>query len=308
MIYLAPLEGYTDFIFRNAYSRHFNDIDIAVSPFISLTQGRYGISLAAQDVLPENNISMPVIPQLIGNDPDLFIQAARILEEWDYHSLNWNLGCPIKAIANKKRGSGLLPFPRLIREIFEKVIPAISQKLSVKLRLGWNDPDEIFNLIPVLNDFPLENITIHPRIGIQMYEGNINHEVFQKCIPLSKHEIIYNGDIFSLSDFSDLKNKYPGINKWMIGRGVLSNPLLPSVIKKGCCEGDKEMFHSFLLDLYQELNKYKSENFVLDRIKGYWKFFCKQFPEPMSVLARITHASSIQEITAVSECIIAGKK
>jgi tRNA-dihydrouridine synthase len=311
MIFLAPLQGYTDFIFRNVYSRYYKGIDIAVSPFISLTHGENGISKIAKDVLPVNNQSMQVIPQLLGNNLSHFIQAAKVLQDWGYDSLNWNLGCPVKNITRKKRGSGLLPYPDLIREILENVIPHISQRLSVKIRLGLNKTNEISRVIPVLNDFPLESIIIHPRIGIQMYEGNIYHEVLQNYLTQFKHEIIYNGDIFSFADFQAVKQKYPTIQKWMIGRGVFHNPLLPSIIKGNPLPSVEELnkiFLSFLLDLYNELQIYKQEIQVLNKIKDLWKLFCQRFSDSNTILNKIAHANSLEEITVTTKRIIEEEK
>jgi len=307
MIILAPLQGYTDFIFRNVYNRHYTGIDIAVSPFISLVHGEKGIPRIARDVLPENNHSMPVIPQILGNSPKHFIKMAEFIYKWGYKQINWNMGCPVKNVTRKKRGSGLLPFPELVREILEKVIPNIPQSLSVKIRLGLNKTDEIYQLIPVLNDFPLDNIIIHPRIGNQMYEGDIYHDVLKKCLPLIKHEIIYNGDIFSLADYQEIKNKYPTIKKWMIGRGVFYNPLLPAFIKGTpvpIVEKNDEHFLSFLLDLYKELQIFINNDRVIFKIKDLWKLFSKRFSEPDKVFNKIAHANTMEEITRITKMII----
>jgi tRNA-dihydrouridine synthase B len=311
MIFLAPLQGYTDFIFRNVYSRHYTGIDIAVSPFISLTDGKSGISRNAKDVLPVNNHAMPVIPQLLGNKPEQFIRMAKILDDWGYKTLNWNLGCPVKNVTRKKRGSGLLPYPKLIRELLEKIIPNISQRLSIKLRLGLNHTHEIYQLIPMLNDFPLENIIIHPRIGSQMYDGEIHHDVLQNCIPLFKHEIIYNGDIYTLDDFMYIKKKYPTIKKWMIGRGIFYNPLLSAIIKGKqlpSIEKNNELFLAFLLDLYKELLIYKSEDRAIYTIKDLWKHFSKRFTNENNVFNKISHAFTMEEITLNTKKIIAEEK
>jgi tRNA-dihydrouridine synthase B len=307
MILLAPLQGYTDFIFRNVYCRHYTGIDIAVSPFISLTHGKSKMSRTAKDVLPVNNHGMPVIPQLLGNNTEEFIYMAQVLFDWGYHILNWNLGCPVKNITRKKRGSGLLPYPELVREYLEKIIPNIPQHLSIKLRLGLNSTDEIYKLIPVLNDFPLENIIIHSRIGTQMYEGEVQHDVLQNCLPLLKHEIIYNGDIFTFADYQTIQKKYPTINKWMIGRGVFYNPLLPSLIKGKQLSDIKNInsiFLNFLLDLYKEMQIYLPESLVLDKIKDMWKFFSKRFSESEKVFDSIAHSHSIDEVIQLTQKII----
>lgn len=311
MILLAPLHGYTDFIFRNIYSRYYSGIDIAISPFISLVHGSKGIPRIAKDVTPLYNHGMPVIPQILGNNPEHFIQMAEFLNEWGYNHINWNLGCPVRNITRKKRGSGLLPYPEMTREILEKIIPNIPQRLSVKIRLGLNHGDEIYPLIPVLNDFPLDNIIIHPRIGRQMYEGKIHHHILQKCLPLFKHEIIYNGDIFNLADYQAIKKKYPTIQKWMIGRGVFYNPLLPEIIKGGKLhnkEKAKEIFSSFIFDLYHELLIYKSEKHVLNKTKDLWNFFSHQFSEQEKVFGLIAHASTLAEITTLTKKIIEEEK
>ncbi|NVO01774.1 MAG: tRNA-dihydrouridine synthase family protein [Bacteroidetes bacterium] len=303
MIILAPLHGYTDFIFRNVYSRHYQGIDTSMSPFISMTQGLKGYPIVAKDVNPINNHDMPVIPQLIGNNPEHFIQMADFLRGWDYNQLNWNLGCPMRNIARKKRGSGILPYPDLLREILEKTIPMISQKLSVKIRLGYKDTGEIFEIIKVLNDFPLENITIHPRIGIQMYEGEIHHEVLKEILPIFKHEVIYNGDIFSFEDFLKIKSQYPTIKKWMIGRGIFYNPMLPDKIKgKKIPDSNKarELFKLFILDLYGELQKYKPDQTVVNKIKDLWLLLKKNFVEEEKVFWIISHIHSVQEMKDIT--------
>ena len=258
MLLLAPMQTYTDFHFRNAYSRHYSGIDAAVSPFITLTNSAKGLAKKAIDVLPANNETMPVIPQILGNDAALFIEMAHVLGDWGYDKLNWNLGCPDKSIIRKKRGAGLLPYPDLLRELLEKTIPSVSQKLSVKIRLGVNNAEEIFKLVQVFNDCPLEYIIIHPRTARQMYNGVIHHDVMQECLRLFKHEIIYNGNIFSLDDFKHVRQLYPSINKWMIGRGVFYEPMLPSIIQDGKQISKEEAavkFLSFLLALYDESAK-----------------------------------------------------
>ena len=308
MIFLAPMQGYTDFIFRNVYSRYYTGVDIAVSPFISLIDGKTNVPRVAKDVLPANNRAMPVIPQILGNNPEQFIAMAKKLAEWGYNSLNWNMGCPVKNTTRKKRGSGLLPHPGLVREILEEIIPNIPQRLSVKVRLGLIDTDEIYQLIPVLNDFPLEYVVIHPRVGIQMYEGKVYHDVLTDCLPLLKQEVVYNGDIYTLADYRAVEKKYPSIQKWMIGRGVLYNPLLPAIIKgKQLPSNDEnvEIFLSFLLDLYSELQIYKNEEQLMPKVKDFWKLFSKRFVRADHVFSQISHTMSIDEVIVLTKKLIA---
>jgi tRNA-dihydrouridine synthase len=311
MIILAPLHGFTDFIFRNVYSRHYQGIDVAVSPFISLTQCEKINPRKAKDVLPANNSSMPVIPQILGKEPELFIQMAHFLQDLGYDELNWNLGCPVKSIANNKRGSGMLPHPELLRSILDKIIPAIGSQLSVKIRLGYYSADEIHQLIPVFNDYPLQNICIHPRIGTQMYEGEIQHEVLQAIIDDFKHEIIYNGDINSLDDFNNIQHRYPSIKKWMIGRGVFYNPLIPQQIKEGKVEKnvrDSEQFSFFINDLIHELRLYKTEAQTVNKMKDLWSLFSYGFEERISVFNQIIHVDNLHDMKTTINTIIETEK
>jgi len=311
MIILAPLHGFTDFIFRNVYSRHYEGIDFAVSPFISLSHCDRVNPRQAKDVLPANNDSMPVIPQILGKDADSFIQMAAFLKDWGYDHLNWNLGCPVKSIANKKRGSGLLPYPDLLRSILDAIIPCISQQLSLKIRLGYYSTDEIYKLIPVFNNYPLENICIHPRIGIQMYEGDVQHEILQSVIGAFKHEIVYNGDITSFEEFCSMQQKYPLVSKWMIGRGIFSNPLLPLHIKEGRVvenSNEKEQFRLFINDLIKELKIYKTESQTVNKMKDLWRLFSCGFENQTIVLNQIIHVQQLEEMIKISNRIIENEK
>ncbi len=303
-IILAPLHGFTEYAFRNVYARHFSGIDWAISPFVSLNTGEKINPRRVKDLFIENNHSVPIIPQILGNDPDLFIQMANYIYNMGYDEINWNLGCPIKKIANKKRGSGMLPYPDLLDELLGKIIPNIKNKLSVKIRLGYSSTYEVYKVMEVLNKYPLTNVCIHPRLGIQMYEGDLYLNVFNDIIKHTKHDIIYNGDINTLSDFSDKINNYPKINKWMIGRGIIHNPFLPQIIKnnyKYTHEEAVEKFYLFITDLLNELLLTKNELPTLYKMKDYWKYFCIRFVYSEKVFESITHTATIAELRDKTE-------
>ncbi len=188
---LAPMQGLTEAMFRRVYERCFpGAIALAVSPFLSLTHNissaRSGISREiVEDVLPENNEgSMPVIPQILGREPEEFVALCGALREMGYGEVNWNMGCPVRKVVGKRRGSGLLPHPDLVRQVLDRVVPAIGMRLSVKVRLGLKATDELFALIPVLNDYPLASVTIHPRLGRQQYTGQVDLDTFARALPL----------------------------------------------------------------------------------------------------------------------------
>lgn len=277
MIYLAPLQGLTNYIFRNSYHRFFDGIDIAVSPFVSLVDGKRVKKTHLKDILPENNTGMKVIPQILGYQPDQFLVMANDLHKLGYKSINWNLGCPVPAIARKKRGSGMLLYPDLIEETLNEIIPKISNRLSIKTRLGYFDNTEILKILPILNNFPLESITIHPRIGIQMYDGKLDLDTLKSCVNISKHKIIFSGDIVDYYSYKNIKDQFPEINDFMLGRGLLYNLFLPNKILQKENFSDKEKiktFSNFINYLFEEIkNTSTAEVHLLNKMKEYWKYF-----------------------------------
>ena len=231
---LAPMQGLTELLFRRAYHQVFpGALDYAVSPFLSLTHGNLtGALKKVDDVLPAlNEDSLPVVPQILGKEPEEFVALANRLWELGYHEVNWNIGCPMRRVAAKHRGSGILPFPDEVRQVLDHVVPHLHPRLSVKMRLGYHNCKEIFALIPILNDYPLLSVTIHPRIGKQIYTGVPDMDTFSQVLPLLRHPVIYNGDIFTLERYNYLRQQYPTIDAFMLGRGVLYNPTLPLQIK-----------------------------------------------------------------------------
>lgn len=234
MLILAPMQGLTEVMFRRVYEACFpGALDVAVSPFLSLTHGNLADAWdKIDDVLPEaNRDSIPVIPQILGKEPREFIDLGNRLFDLGYTEINWNIGCPMRRVTAKHRGSGILPYPDEVRSILDQVVPHLHASLSVKMRLGLRSPDEIFALIPILNSYPLANVTIHPRTGRQQYGGQVDLDTFEEALRNICHPVIYNGDICTVADYRRMHARFPQVADFMIGRGILYNPLLPLQIK-----------------------------------------------------------------------------
>lgn len=309
ILYLAPLQGFTDYPFRNSYSKFFTGFDISIAPFISaLPGGRYK-NKELRDVMPENNPRLPVIPQIMGNNPDDFAEVANILYDLGYKSVNWNLGCPYKMLAKKKRGSGLLCYPDDIKYFLDKALPVMKNTLSVKMRLGRHSEDEMYTLIPLFNQYPLDEITIHPRTGIQMYNGNVNLDCFEEALGMSSHTIVYNGDIKDLASFKKLYEKFKNIDRWMIGRGVLSDPFLPMTIKenygifKAQAKINKvEIIKQFHEDYYQgRLDYLQGPSHITDRMKAFWFHLADSFNNGDKFFKKLKKVQTPEQYKALVE-------
>ncbi len=273
-IILAPLQGFTDVTYRNVFSDHFFGVDEAIAPFIS-TMGQKRLKPSRlKDVDPQNNKNIFVTPQILGNIPEDFIFLADHLYEMGHKKINWNLGCPHSKIAKKMKGSGLLMYPEKIDNFLEAVIPKISSTLSIKLRLGRKSKHEIFKLLPVLDKYPLDEIIIHPRTGIQMYEGISDHDAFDKAILNTCHKVVYNGDITDKKSFSMVEKKFPSVQRFMIGRGLLSNPSLAEAIKNiGSNQDPLERLRNFHDDLFENYKKiFAGPGHLIGRMKGIWNY------------------------------------
>jgi len=287
---LAPLKGFTDVIFRDTFAQHFDGFDSAMAPFIATVAADRLTDKHVRDLLPNQNTRMPIEPQILGNTAEDFVFIARRLFDMGYPDVNWNLGCPFRPVTKKRRGSGLLPFPEQVDAFLSKTLPAIPGRLSIKMRLGRNTPDEILRLLPVLDRYPLKEITIHPRTARQMYTGSPDLEMFQACLDQIRHQVVYNGDITYLQGFHTLAARFPSVDSWMIGRGALSNPFLPAIIKKGRdgVTGKLEKFKAFYEDLffrYQE--RLCGPGHLLNHLKGFWTYFAGAFENSEDIGKRI---------------------
>lgn len=300
MLILAPMQGLTELMFRKVYHRCFpGALDYAISPFLSLTHGNLTEAWEKiDDVLPEpNRDSIPVIPQILGKEPVEFIDLANRLFDIGYNEINWNIGCPMRRVTAKHRGSGILPYPDEVDRILGQVIPQLKPRLSVKMRLGLKSPDEIFNLIPILNNYPLLNVTIHPRTGRQQYTGQVDLDTFSRALPLLNHKVIYNGDICTPADYRRISQRFPNIHEFMIGRGILYDPLLPLKIKKGQPDNPAATLHFVqeLLNAIQELPI--REESRMRKTKEYWCLLRRSLPITEQQSMTVLHAQSPQETT-----------
>ncbi|MCM2284506.1 MAG: tRNA-dihydrouridine synthase family protein [Desulfobacula sp.] len=293
-IILAPLQGFTDITFRNTFARHFGGVDEAMAPFIP-TMGKKKLKLSRlKDVSPENN-QIFTIPQILGNNAEDFIFLAHHLHDMGNQTINWNLGCPHAKVANKNRGSGLLMYPEKIDAFLDHVFPRILTGLSVKIRLGRLSKNEIYSLLPVFDKYPLDEIILHPRTGIQMYEGDPDHDAFAEARLLSRHPFVYNGDIRDLTSFQILWKRFPDIRAFMIGRGLLANPFLAEDIR-GLPSNENKIkrlraFHEDLFLGYQRI--YSGPAHLLGRMKGFWSHLGPSFRGKGKSLKHILKSESI---------------
>ena len=311
------MQGLTEVLFRRVYEECFpGAIASAVSPFLSLTHGNLKDAWdKIEDVLPENTKgSIPVTPQILGKEPDEFIALSNRLYDLGYKEINWNMGCPMRKVAAKHRGSGILPYPDEVRSILDKVIPAMKTSLSVKMRLGLKDKNDIFRLVPILNDYPLTSVTIHPRLGRQQYNGHPDLDTFGEVLPLFKAPVIYNGDILTAADARRIRERFPEVTELMVGRGVLYNPALPLEMKNEELrmknEADAADNFQFSIFNFQFIRRLVEEIMLrmptdesrIRKMKEYWCMLWKSLPITEMQAREVLHQ---EKLTSVEKMIYA---
>jgi tRNA-dihydrouridine synthase len=287
----SPLQGFTDFRFRNAFHHYFGGIDTFYSPYIKLNGKLVIKGSYERDILPENNTTLEVIPQIITNDAEEFLFVAKYVQQLGYKELNWNLGCPYPMVAKCGMGSGLISNISQIEHILKRVHNETDIIVSMKMRMGYENPTEILDVFPILEQYPIKNIAIHARIGKQLYKGGVDLDSFQKCLDTSKQKIYYNGDITSVSKFKELQERFPSIDHWMIGRGLIADPFLPAMIKNNTTEYPKnklEIFEAFHETIYHDYDAYLSgPTPIRMKMLGFWEYFSESFSNPQKTFKKI---------------------
>jgi len=292
-IYMAPLRGITDTLFRGMYCKHFQGIDAAIAPFIN-PQRKSGLTEKLLADVSDRDDDFHLIPQLLNTDGDDFLALARRLHEMGYTEINWNLGCPVPMVAKKRRGSGLLPFPEQIIDLLDYIVPRLKQKLSLKMRLGYHDFQESLTLLPLLDPYPLSEIIVHTRLGKQLYRGKTYPEKFLLCQQATRHRLVYNGDITTAAEYEAVK-KLVAVDRWMIGRGLIADPFLPSAIKNTAPPAQERMeklqlFHDELYGAMKE--RLDGPGHLLGRMKQIWLYFFNSFTDDRKTLKKITKATT----------------
>ncbi|MGR7813430.1 tRNA dihydrouridine synthase [Lacinutrix undariae] len=304
----SPLQGFTDFRFRNAFHHYFGGIDTFYAPYIRLN-GKLKIKQSYQnDLLPENNSTLEVIPQVITNDADEFIYVAKYVQSLGYKELNWNLGCPYPMVTKSGMGSGLICNPAKINDILHRAHNETDILVSMKMRMGYEHAEEILDAFPILDAYPLKNIAIHARIGKQLYKGPVNLDAFEKCMSSTKHKLYYNGDITSVSAYKAIEKRFPNIDHFMIGRGLIADPFLPSMIKNDTTEYPKDrwqIFAEFHDTIYQQYDEYLSGPTPIKmKMLGFWEFFAQSTSNPQKTYKAIKKATNPKKYRLAVDSII----
>lgn len=281
-IYSAPLQGFTEAVWRNVHSAVFGCIDGYYTPFVRYEHGEIR-SKDIRDVERKNNTAPSLVPQIIAATPDEMRSIMELLVKEGYERVDINLGCSFPLQVRKRHGAGLLPHPDMVASLMKAAAAYPDVEFSVKMRLGLESKDEWRALMPVLNDTPLRHITMHPRLGVEQYKKPADIEAFGDFFAECKHPVIYNGDVVSLQDIQRIEGSFPGLKGVMLGRGLLSNPALGVEYERGCelsvgelCALVQQMHDAMVRELAPRL---QGNTQFLTKMKPYWEYLLPNLPK-----------------------------
>jgi tRNA-dihydrouridine synthase len=292
--YFAPMEGPTGYIYRRLHKKYFKGIDKYFSPFIVANQN--GIkNREIKDILPENNQGIELIPQILSCQWADFIETAKYMKDLGYQEINLNLGCPSGTVVSKGRGSGFLAKPLELDHFLEEIFAAAVTKISVKTRIGKEEPEEFYSLMEIFNKYPIEELIIHPRIQKDYYNNTPNLPVFKEGFKLSKNPVCYNGDLFTAEDYKNFLTDFSDVNCFMLGRGLVANPGLVEELKGGVTV-QKEVLKAFHDEIYEE---YKGILFgdrnILFKMKELWNYMITIFSNNKKYGKKIRKAEKLKD-------------
>ena len=317
--YLAPLEGVTGYIFRNALKEYFPGTDRYFTPFIVPDQRHALRKRELRDILPENNQVKELVPQILTSDPVRFVETAKALAEYGYEEVNLNLGCPSGTVVAGGRGAGMLADVDRLDRFLDQIFRDTDLHISVKTRIGMEHPEEGYTLMKIYNQYPISEVIIHPRTRKEFYKGEPHLDVFGELLAMSKHPVCYNGNLFTVRDYEQFRARFPQVERVMIGRGVLADPGLMRRLKSlehaqktgedaSRKENDMEQpgseiyrtgkqelraFHDTIFQQYREI--FDEDKNAIFHMKELWSYLMHSFEGSESYAKKIRKTSSLNE-------------
>lgn len=303
--YLAPLEGITTHIFRNAYHKYFAPMDKYFTPFL-VPHAKKGFSKKELgEILPEHNEGLYLVPQILSNDAEGFLSTVKKLQQFGYREVNLNLGCPSKTVVSKYRGAGFLAKPEELTRFLDRIYSGTEIAISIKTRAGKDSPEEFERLLEIYNRFPVKELIIHPRVQQDFYKNVPNLAVFEEAVKESRNPLCYNGDIFEASDYEKIIERFQDVPAVMLGRGIVGNPgLLEEIQGKSPMDVQKfRAFHNKVLEDYKALD-FGDKN-VLFKMKELWCYLGTLFSDRKKELKRVKKAEQMRDYEAAADALFA---
>jgi tRNA-dihydrouridine synthase len=301
---LAPMQGLTNRAMRALF------IDW-VRPDVVFTEFMR-VSNVSRKRLIRNDLTeagsatggVPLVAQLVGNDVQALVAAARNAEAAGAQHINLNMGCPYGRMTTSATGGAMLQHPEQLQAMIPALRQAISGSFSIKMRAGYNDPEQVFSLVSLFEDSSVDFLVLHPRTVVQKYAGSADHSITARLVSRTSIPVIANGDIRSAQMALQVLET-TGAAGLMLGRGAIADPLLFTRIRhrkltEPLSAETALMIRRYMaavVERYREL--FCGERQVLDKAKNVLAFLDQ--PEFARPIGKLKRAGSLAAFSALLE-------
>lgn len=296
---LAPMQGLTNRGLRHLFAQWVRP-DTLFTEFMRVAPGETNRRLSSSDLqeIAAAEQGIPLVVQLIGHGTAALVAAARAAQAAGAAHINLNLGCPFGRMTTGLTGGGMLQQPQLLQELIPALRAEIQGSFSVKLRSGYDNPQQIFSLLPLFESARVDFLVLHPRTVLQEYEGMADHSITTRVVQETSLPVIANGDVRIVEDGLRVleQTKAAGL---MLGRGAIADPLLFQRLRERITTQPARQeqaamlrhYLSGLLERYQGL--FCGEQQILGKVKSV--FATMDDPDFAKQLKGLKKARSIQQ-------------
>lgn len=293
--YFAPMEGLTDSIYRKTHYKYFSGVDRYYMPFFSPTIHRTLTHREDRELPLAQSEPFHAVPQVLTRVSDDFLWAAQVCLDRGYEEVNLNVGCPSGTVVAKGKGSGMLQDPDTLNRFLDAIFRDSPLPISVKTRLGMEDPQEFPALLDIYNQYPIKELIIHPRVRRQFYNGDVHMDLFRYAVQHSHNPLCYNGDITSMARVGELAREFPGVESFMIGRGLIADPGM-------LCGGtDGKALEAFMNELLEEYTAaFGGSRNAMFRMKENWGMLHSRLEGTEKLWKKLRKTTDLQEYKAIT--------
>ena len=295
-LYFAPMEGITDSVYRRLHHKYFPGVDRYYMPFFSPTMHRCLTRKEDRELPLADSVSFTAIPQIMTKNPEDFLWAIQQCADRGYEEVNLNVGCPSGTVVSKGKGAGMLADPEGLDRFLDRVFSENTIPVSVKTRLGLKDEDEFPHLLEIFSRYPIKELIIHPRVRTDFYKPPLRIDSFEYAVPQTSPPLCYNGDIDSIAALKQVQVKFPQVDAFMIGRGLVGDPgmLTPGGTKTEVLK----QFHDHLLEEYSVC--FGSDRNAMFRMKENWHYLILHFEGAEKLYKSLRKTTALDEYCAIT--------
>ena len=290
------MEGITDSIYRRVHHQYFPGIDRYYMPFFSPTMHRCLTRKEDRELPIADSVSFTAIPQVLTKNPEDFLWAAQQCADRGYSEVNLNVGCPSGTVVAKGKGAGMLADPESLDRFLEHIFSKTPIPVSVKTRVGLKEDEEFPHLLDVFNKFPICELIIHPRVRTDFYQPPLRLSSFSYAVENSKLPLCYNGDIDSMKTLKETQLRFPQVDAFMIGRGLIGDPGM--LTPDGTNVKVLEQFHAHLLEEYSVC--FGSARNAMFRMKENWHYLSDHFKGGEKLFKSLRKTTDLEEFQRLS--------